>query len=143
MIAVDTNVLVYAHRPEYPHHDVARELIRELAESGAQWAIAWPCLHEFYGVVTNPKIYDEPSTPEQVWDQIAAWSESPGLRLLSEAHSHLGRLRELTLAAATTGPQVHDARIAAICLSHGVSELITMDRDFMRFPALRTRSLLA
>jgi hypothetical protein len=38
---------------------------------------------------------------------------------------------------------IHDARIAAICLDHGVSELITVDRDFARFPTLRTRSLLA
>lgn len=35
------------------------------------------------------------------------------------------------------GPMIHDARIAAICLSHGVKKLWTCDRDFARFPSLR------
>jgi predicted nucleic acid-binding protein len=37
---------------------------------------------------------------------------------------------------------VHDARIAALCLQHGVRELWSADRDFNRFPALRTRNPL-
>jgi hypothetical protein len=33
---------------------------------------------------------------------------------------------------------VHDARIAALCLTHGVQALWTADRDLTRFPRLRT-----
>jgi predicted nucleic acid-binding protein len=39
-----------------------------------------------------------------------------------------------------SGPQVHDARVAAICQDHGVRELWTADRDFGRFPALKVRN---
>ena len=41
-----------------------------------------------------------------------------------------------------SGAAIHDARIAAICLDHGVDELWTCDRDFSRFPDLRTRNPL-
>jgi hypothetical protein len=44
--------------------------------------------------------------------------------------------------AGLAGGAVHDARIAAICMAHGVGELWTRDRDFSRFPDLRTRDPL-
>ena len=75
MIAIDTNVLVYAHREDSPFHETAAACLASCAESRAPWAIPWPC--------------------------------------------------------------VHDARIAALCLQHGVRELWSADRDFGRFPALR------
>lgn len=143
MIAVDTNVLVYAHRPEYRFHEPAGAVVSALSRGGGRWAIPWPCLHEFYAVVTNARIHPDPSSPAQAWRQIDIWLTSPGLTVLAEAHTHAVRLRELTLDQGVVGGKVHDARIAAICLSHGVAELITMDRDFSRFPRLRTRSLLA
>ncbi|MEO8889109.1 MAG: TA system VapC family ribonuclease toxin [Jatrophihabitantaceae bacterium] len=143
MIAVDTNVLVYAHRPDSSFHDAASGLVAELARGPARWAIPWPCVHEFYSVVTNRRLRPDPTPPGRAWDQLDAWLASPSLAVLGEASTHLEQLRELTLNAQTTGGQAHDARIAAICLSHGVRELITMDRDFSRFPQLRTRSLLS
>lgn len=143
MIAVDTNVLVYAHRPEYPLHEPARQLLGRLAAGAAPWALPWPCLHEFYAKVTNPRIHRPTSSPGEAWDQVDAWITAPTATLLTEGADHVRQLRALTIAAGVTGALVHDARIAAICLSHGVTELVTMDRDFARFPALRTRSLLA
>lgn len=80
MKAVDTNILVHAHRADSPHHSPAREALRGLVESGLRWGVPWPC--------------------------------------------------------------VHDARIAAICLAHGVDELLTADRDFSYFPDLRTTNPL-
>jgi predicted nucleic acid-binding protein len=62
--------------------------------------------------------------------------------LLGEAEGYWPVLREQVLAGRTVGGRVHDSRIAAICLLHGVDELWTADRDFGRFPALRTRNPL-
>jgi len=143
VIGLDANILVYAHRPDYRLHANAKELIRHMAESLFQWAIPWPCVHEFYAVVTNARIHEQPTSPQDAWAQIDAWRSSPTLTLLGEAHNHAARLRELTVSAHVTAGQVHDARVAAICLDQGVTELVTMDRDFSRFPQLRTRSLLA
>lgn len=57
MLAVDTNMLVYAHRREASEHAVAAELLRGLAEGAQSWAIPWPCVYEFFSVVTNPRIW--------------------------------------------------------------------------------------
>lgn len=142
MIAVDTNILVYAHRRDSPFHEAAAQRLRDLAEGTQPWVIPWPCVHEFYSIATHPRIYDPPSTAGQARAQIAAWLESPSLVLIAEGRTYWAMLRELVIDGKVAGPLVHDARIAALCLTHGVTELWTLDRDFSRFPALRTRNPL-
>jgi toxin-antitoxin system PIN domain toxin len=143
MIALDANLLVYAHRKDSPFHVVTAKLIGDLVESKAAWAIPWPCLHEFYGVATHPRVYSPPSMPDEAINQIEIWLKSPTLQLLSETPEHWPYLRQL-IANKTKlkGPMVHDARIAALCLAHGVRELWSADRDFSRFPGLRVRNPL-
>lgn len=142
MIAVDTNLLVYAHRQDSEWHRAALSAVRELAEGRAAWAIPWPCLYEFYAVATHPRIYRPASTPRQALDQVEAWLESPGLVLLAEDGTFRDRLLDLLATTRPRGPQVHDARIAALCLHAGVRELWSADRDFSRFPSLTTRNPL-
>ena len=142
MIALDTNLLVYAHRDDNPFHAAAAKLVSELAEGKAAWAIPWTCLHEFYGVVTNPRAYPVPTPVDVAINQIEIWLESPTLHLLSETPEHWPYLRQLIAKAKVQGPMVHDARIAALCLAHGVHELWSADRDFSRFPGLRVRNPL-
>ena len=137
MIALDTNLLVYAHREDSPFHDVAFECVRRCAEAATPWALPWPCLHEFFSIVTHPRIYDPPTPQAQALDQIDAWLQSPSVVLLAESSAHWSALRGLLAQARTVGPAVHDARIAALCLQHGVRELWSADRDFGRFPALK------
>ena len=143
MIAVDTNVLVHAHRRDGDLHHRAQSAIRSLAEGPVPWAIPWPCIHEFLAIVTHPRIFDPPSTTSEALDQVEAWNESPTLVLLGETPDHWVQLRDLITDGKVVGPRVHDARIAALCAAHGVAELWTADRDFGRFPALRTRNPLA
>jgi uncharacterized protein len=142
VIAVDTNILVYAHRRDSQFHHAAAAAVRELAESPAPWALPWPCVHEFYSVVTHPRIYDPPSTPGQAISQIDAWLDSPSAVPLNEGDSYWTTLRSLLGDAKVSGPLVHDARIAALCLSHGIRELRTADRDFTRFPRLKAANPL-
>jgi toxin-antitoxin system PIN domain toxin len=140
VIAVDTNILVYAHRRESRWHDQAKRLIADLAEGHAAWSIPWPCVYEFFSVVTNPRIWKESATrPEQATEQITAWLKSPTLEVLRETRDFLETLAPLLSGPRVRGPVVHDARIAALCLAHGVAELLTMDRDFRLFPKLTTR----
>ena len=142
MIAVDTNILVYAHRRDSPWHAPAAAAIAGLAARQERWALPWPCLHEFYAVVTHPRIYDPPSTPDAAIDQVEAWLECPTLELIAEEASYWDKLRDLLRDARVTGPRVHDARIAALCELHGVRELWSADRDFTRFARLTTRNPL-
>lgn len=143
MIAVDTNLLVYAHRRDSEWHEPATASIRELASGRAAWAIPWPCVHEFIAVVTHPRIFAPPSSLDAALDQVAAWCESPTLVLLGEGNGYFAVLSGLLSKGRVVGPRVHDARIAALCVEHGVSELLSADRDFSRFPTLKTRNPLS
>lgn len=143
MIAVDTNILVYAHREDSAFHDEAYAVIRDLAEGSSAWAIPWPCIHEFLAIVTHPRIYARATPLAAAMRQVNAWMESPTLRLLAEHADYWPRLQQVLSSARVTGSQVHDARIAAICLENGITELLTADRDFGRFRALRVRNPLA
>jgi len=137
VIAVDTNILVYAHREDATFHDNATERLTELAEGRVAWAIPWPCIHEFLAIVTHPRIYDPPTPLGLACEQVDAWLESPTLILLAESPQHWSELRSLAEAARITGARIHDARIAALCRQHGVRELWSADRDFGRFTSLR------
>lgn len=142
MRAVDTNVLIYSFFADSPFHATAKATVDALAVSPAPWAIPWPCIHEFYAVVTNPKIFRDASLALAARAQIADWMRSPTLQLLSEASDHWPTLNRLIEQSSLVGPAVHDARIAAICLSYRVDELLTLDRDFSRFPHLTVVSIL-
>jgi toxin-antitoxin system PIN domain toxin len=142
MIAVDTNLLVFAHRRDALAHEVALRALTPIVEGSSSWALPWPCVHEFIGIVTHPAIYRPPSTLTQAVDFTESLLASPQVQVISETPGYFQKLRQLATAARLRGPRIHDARIAALCLHHGVSELWTADRDFSLFPALKTRNPL-
>jgi uncharacterized protein len=142
VIAVDTNILVHAHRRDSEFHSSAASRLRELAEGRAPWAIPWPCVHEFFSIVTHPRIFAPPSTTAQAVEQIDAWLASPSLVTPAEGAGHWDVLRPMLVDGKVAGPLVHDGRIAALCVAHGVRELWTLDRDFSRFPGPRVRNPL-
>lgn len=142
MVAVDTNILVYAHRADSEWHVRADEVLTELAEGKASWAIPWPCLFEFYAIVTHPRIYRPPTPPAEARTQIGNWLESPSLAVLSEGEGFWETLERVLRQSSVSGGAAHDARIAALCLRHGVKTLLSADRDFSRFPDLRTENPL-
>ncbi|MDA0790474.1 MAG: PIN domain-containing protein [Proteobacteria bacterium] len=143
MIAVDTNILVYSHRRESRFHEQAFDLMKGLAEGTEKWAIPWPCLYEFFSVVTNPRIWKDATTPsEQAGAQISAWTNAPGVTLLNETKDFESVLVPLITQPRVKGPIVHDARIAALCIAHGIDELLSKDRDFQLFGEITTRDPL-
>ena len=141
MIAVDTNLLVYAHRRESDAHGMAFEMLRELAEGDSAWAIPWPCCYEFLSVVTNRRIWKEHATsPERAWQQLDAWTASPSNRLIGETNNFQAILKGFVCRPGVSGGVIYDARVAAICIAHGIEALLTRDRDFSLFPELKTRN---
>jgi len=141
MIAVDTNVLVSAHRSESSHHDRARVWLHDLAEGTIPWALPVSCLGEFVRVATHRRVFDPPSTISQALDAVDALLESPSVRLLAPTQLHWPPLRAAIIAGETTGNLVSDAQIAAVCREHGVERIFTEDRDFSRFPFLQVVTL--
>lgn len=142
MIALDTNILVYAHRAESEWNDAAFGVMQRLAEGRAQWAIPWPCLSEFVAIVTHPRIYAPPTPMNKACAQVEAWLEFPSVVLLAEPPKFWSVFRDCLQQGRASGAVAHDARVAAICLAHGVSEIWTADRDFARFKGITARNPL-
>jgi toxin-antitoxin system PIN domain toxin len=142
VIAVDTNILVYAHRADSALHDRAEEAVRVLAEGADAWAIPWPCVHEFLAVVTHPRVWKKPTPIGVALRALAAWRKSPKLFLLAEDDAYAPVLESVLEESRVHGPKVHDARIAALAIHHGIDFLYTADRDFSRFPRLKTKNPL-
>jgi uncharacterized protein len=142
MIAVDSNLLIYAHKEGSPFHTAAAERVDFLRHQRVAWAIPWPCIHEFIGIVTHPGIYKPASTLAEALGFVEALLASAQLHLLSESPGYYEKLRGIANTARLKGPRIHDARIAALCLHHGVSELWSAYRAFSAFPQLKVRNPL-
>lgn len=142
MIAFDTNILVYAHRKDSTFHDRADACVRKYSEGAAIWAIPWPCVHEFLAVVTNPRIFQAPTPLASAIAQVEAWRESPRLRFLAEEDGYWRVLADLLRSSRVQAGKIHDARVAALALYHGASELLSADRDFSRMGPLVVRNPL-
>ena len=142
MIAVDTNILVYAHRPEMPFHDRAREVLEMALMKPEPLAVPWPCVHEFLAVVTNQRIFREPTPIDMALDALRGLQQSLDGGFLGEGDGYLEMLDTLARPARLQGPVIHDAGIAAICGYHGIRELWSADRDFSLFPTIRVRNPL-
>lgn len=123
-------------------YEQAITVLQELAESGRRWSIPWPCLHEFLAITTHPKIFNPPSPLSLALKAMEVWLISSGCEMLGEGPGYYDVLKEIMAKGKIAGPMVHDARIAALCVYHGVQELWTVDRDFSRFPMIKTRNPL-
>jgi hypothetical protein len=139
VIAIDTDILVYARRAESEHHAAASRVLRDLAEGNSPWAIPWPCVYEFLRVVTHPRLFRPASDLVRTLDELDSLFDAPSLTLLGEGANHRAHLRRMAQAGRATGNLAHDAHIAALLREHGVREFWTTDRDFSRFPGIVVR----
>jgi toxin-antitoxin system PIN domain toxin len=141
VIAVDTNILVYAHRTEAPKHERALQWLTNLAEGNIPWCLPVFCLGEFVRVVTHRSIFEPPSSLQQALEALDGLLASPSIRLLSPASHYFELLSKTLRSAEATGNMAFDAQIAAVCREHGVRTLLTADRDFSRFVGLYVLTL--
>lgn len=137
MIAVDTNVLIHAHREESPKHIAAHAQVVALAESPSRWGIPVFCIGEFIRVLTHPRLFDPPYTAREACAALTRLLESPSLSVLCPGPDYPSLLVEAICEANAIGHLVFDAQIVALCRESGVSRLMTEDRDFDRFKDLR------
>jgi toxin-antitoxin system PIN domain toxin len=143
VIAVDTNILVYAHREETTKHELAKRWLFHLAEGTVPWGLPVFCIGEYIRVITHRNVFDPPSSLQDAVDGIEFLLQSPSIRLLNPGVRFFHHLKELLLLSETIGNLTFDAQIAALCREQGITNLLTDDRDFSRFPGIRIVTLEA
>lgn len=102
MIAVDTNVLVYAHREELPHHEMSLRCITQLAENNPPWGITVFSIGEFLHIVTHPRVFDPPSSLKQSTTAIQNILLSPSVRILIPGESYVQYLTYVNVSTQET-----------------------------------------
>ena len=137
MIALDSNVLIAAHRREHPLHSRAMSRILQIAEGDLPWCLPVFCLAEFLRVLTHPRVFTPPTSLEVVLAFIDGLLESPTIRVLFPGDQFWYHLRSKAINGDARGNLIFDAQIAALCQEFGAMDLVTADRDFTRFGGLR------
>ncbi len=141
MIAVDTNVLVYAHGEQFAKHAAAKQRLTALAEGRQKWGIPAICVREFLRIVTHPRVLSSPFSMPEAITALTAVLASPSVEMLLPGEQHWLYLAEAAEESDARGNLVFDAAIVAICRENGATELITEDRDFARFARFKTSRL--
>ncbi|MEO8502763.1 MAG: TA system VapC family ribonuclease toxin [Acidobacteriota bacterium] len=140
MIALDTNILIQAHRTELAHHVPARLRLQSLVLAGP-FGLPVFCLAEFVCVVTHPRIFKPATTLETALSRLTELTTAPNCLVLGPGPRFASLFARACSDAAATGNLVFDAQIVAVCREHGVHEILTLDRDFARFPGIRAVGL--
>ncbi len=141
MIALDTNLLIYAHRAATAEHRAARRAIEAALNAPGGCGIALPSVAEFFSIVTHPTASGRPSSPKTAADFLAALRES-GVEDLEPGAAFAGRLAQLATDLVVKGARIFDVQIGLCALDGGATELWTHDSRFVKIPGLKLRDPL-
>ena len=142
MIAIDTNLLVYAHRSSTPEHRAARRAIERALDDPEGCGVAAATVAEFLAVVTHPAVSGRPSTPREAGEFLSALLEGGGLRVWPQSRELGIRLARAASDLGIRGSRVFDLHIALAAFENGATELWSHDRDFIALPGLRVHDPL-
>lgn len=135
MIAIDANLLVYAHVSSFPQHEAARVWLEQQLLALPRVGLPWPSLLAFMRLVTNPRVFTEPESIADAWTQVEAWLDADPAWVPEPQDGHRKILGECLRVSALRANDVPDAHLAAIAIEHGL-RLATTDTGFARFDRL-------
>jgi len=135
MIALDTNLLIYAHRARVPEHRPAMTAIEQAAGNAGGWSIAYPCIAEFWAVVTHPASAGRPSRPEEAQNFLNNLVAA-GAQILYPRPGAMARILNLAVQLDVRGPRIFDLQIGLTCQEAGVRTIWSHDHNFVAVPRL-------
>ena len=141
MIALDTNILIYAHRGETEIHGAAASRLAALAEGVERWALPVFCVAELLRVVPHYRVFNPPSSIQQAVAFLKDVFAAPNCDVVRPGPEFLEVLVAAARKTNACGNRILDAQIAALCREHGAGTILTDDRDFFRFEPLQMRCL--
>jgi len=142
MIAIDTNLLVYAHRAAVPEHRAAQAALERASRDRRGWGTAANCVAEFWSVVTHPRAAGRPSTADEARRFLRALVDEGGLELWSPGPGFGARLLQLAAELEVAGARIFDFQIALTAFDNGATEIWSHDQGFAAFPGIRTHDPL-
>jgi len=137
VFVVDTNVLLYAADESSEFHAPCRQLLEALRTGAMPWFLTWGIGYEFLRVATHPRVYLRPWSASEAHAFLDALLRSPSARVLTPSARHAELLAAcLADVPEARGNLLHDLHTAVLMREHGISRIVTRDRDFHRFAFL-------
>jgi toxin-antitoxin system PIN domain toxin len=132
MLMPDVNVLVYAHREDEAAHESALAWVAETVNGNAPFALSALVMVGFVRVVTNPRIYREPTPTPLALAAIDSLLARANCRFCLPGARHWQLVSDLCRETHAAGKLVADAHHAAVAIEHGC-EWVSRDADFALF----------
>jgi uncharacterized protein len=139
VILIDANLLIYAHVSSFAQHPQAREWLDEQLNGSTAVGLPWASLLAFLRLVTNPRVFENPESTQEAWQQVVAWLECENVWVPQPTERHRELVGELLALPGIQGNLIPDAHLAALAIEHGLM-LCSTDGDFARFPRLSRRN---
>lgn len=136
MVIPDVNILLYAYNKSSRFHTEAKKWLEE-ALTSEEVFFSWHTITAFLRISTLPNIHSKPLPIEVAIRIVTEWLSLENTHLVSLEKKDWKKFADLLLKSQATGNLVMDAHIAATALCCG-GAVATTDRDFSRFPNLRT-----
>jgi toxin-antitoxin system PIN domain toxin len=136
VILIDANLLLYAYVTSYDEHARARQWLELQFNGATPVGLPWPSLLAFARLIANPKIYPQPISVAQAWEQVRIWLARENVWVPLPTNRHADILDGLIPTASRNPKLVPDAHLAALAIEHGLT-LCSNDMGFGRFPNLR------
>ena len=141
MILWDVDLWVCAFRPDSPHHLGARAELEGTSRKTREAFLFCPHVAaSFLRLVTNARIFSQPSRPEQAWSFIDVLESRDEMVRAEIDPMTFGIFKHLCLISKASGNDIPDALLASIAIRHDAT-LVTLDRGFERYEGLGCRIL--
>lgn len=135
MILADVNVLIYAFRKDSAQHAICKPWLDGIILGDSQFGLSPLALSAVARITTNPRIFREPSSSDEVFAYCDNLLNQPHCEIIEPGDRHWAIFTRLCLETGTKGPRITDAWFAALAIERGCT-WITFDRDYARFPQL-------
>ncbi|MBV9242659.1 MAG: PIN domain-containing protein [Acidobacteria bacterium] len=141
MILPDVNVLIYAYDRQSHYHQAAVKWL-ERTLTNEEVYLSWHTITGFVRIITHPSVLRHPTSMEKAVDIVGEWLARENVHLVGLEKRNWPLFTSALIEGHATGNLVMDAHLAALAVSCGAT-LATTDRDFSRFPGLRSVNPLA
>ena len=133
----DTNILLRIAQPTHPMHQEAAEAGESLLRRSDRVCIVLQKAIEFWSVATRPGAANGLGYSQaETWEELRKFEAF--FTILPESPKLYGQWRQLVAKYSVSGKKVHDTRLVASMLVHGVDRLLTFDaQDFVRYAEIQ------